>query len=196
MKGYGLGLNLDHLLKNYWKRQRIFPKGGKCLKIAFVVGRGVKQGDTTSPMIFNIMVDAVVWAMLDVVYSQQESQHDMGCAAGERILVFYADDGRIVGRYHEWIQDALTVTVVMFSRMGLDANLKKTKVMVCTPGFIWGDWGETAYKRWATGEGANFRERKRTWVSCNKCIVTVEASYLKANMARIYGICIPKMRGG
>ena len=137
---YGLGPNLDRLLNNYWKWQRIFPKGGKCLKIAFVVGRGVKQGDTTSPMIFNIMVDAVVWAMLDVVYSQQESQHDMGCAAGERNLVFYADDNRIVRRDHEWVQDTLTVTAALFRRIGIGANLKKTKTVVCMPGFIGGKW--------------------------------------------------------
>ena len=61
-------------------------------------------------------------------------------------LVIYADDGRIAGRYHEWFQDELTVKVVMLRRMGLDTNLKKTKAMVCTPGFIWGKYGNTAYK--------------------------------------------------
>ena len=48
------------------------------------------------------------------------------------------EDGRIAGRDHEWVQNALTVTVAMFRRMGLETNLEKTKLMVCTPGFIWG----------------------------------------------------------
>ena len=60
----------------------------------------------------------------------------MGWAAGEIILFFYADDGRILGRDHEWVQDALTGTVAMFLRMRLEMNLRKTKAMVCTPGFI------------------------------------------------------------
>ena len=32
-------------------------------------------------------------------------------------------------------------------------------------------------------------------VSCTKCGVTVTASYLKQNTARLHGICVPKMRG-
>ena len=66
----------------------------------------------------------------------------MGWAAGERNLVFYADDGRILGQDHEWVQDALSITVAMFCRMGLETNLENTKAMVCTPGFVWGKWGE------------------------------------------------------
>ena len=48
-------------------------------------------------------------------------------------MVFYADDGQIEGQDHIWVQDALTVTVVMFIRAGLYTNLEKTKSMVCTP---------------------------------------------------------------
>ena len=57
---------------------------------------------------------------------------------GEINLVFYADDGSRIGKEHEWVQDALAVTVAMICRMGLEANIKKTKPMVCTPRFIWG----------------------------------------------------------
>ena len=61
-------------------------------------------------------------------------------AAGERNLVLYADDRRVVGRDHIWAQDALMVAVVMFRRVGLETNLEKTKALVCTPGYIWGKW--------------------------------------------------------
>ena len=97
-------------------------------------------------MIFNIVVDAVVQAVLDVVCGPQEAQHGLGWAVSERNLIFYADDGRIAGRDHMWVQDALSVTVEMFRRVGLEKNLENTKTMVCTPGFIWGKWGEKAYK--------------------------------------------------
>ena len=82
----------------------------------------------------------------------------------------------ISGQGHEWVQDALAVTVKMLLRMGIEVNLKKTKAMVCTPGFIWGKWEETSYKRREKGEGVNFRQRKRMRVSCIKCGVTVAAS--------------------
>ena len=58
-----------------------------------------------------------------------------------------------------------------------------------------GEWGDTAYKRWETGEGATFREQKKTRVSYNKCGVTVAVSYLKTHMAQIHAICIPQKRG-
>ena len=34
-------------------------------------------------------------------------------------MILYADNGRIAGWDHEWVQDALLVTVVTFQRMGL-----------------------------------------------------------------------------
>ena len=64
---------------------------------------------------------------------------------GERNLVFYSDDSRIAGQDHEWVQDALTLMVAVLRRMGIDANLENTKVMVYTSGFIRGKWGETAF---------------------------------------------------
>ena len=70
---------------------------------------------------------------------------------------FYNDDGRIAVRDHEWIQYALLVMVAMFLRMGLEKNLEKSNTMVCTPGYIRVKWGEKAYKRQATGEGATYR---------------------------------------
>ena len=54
--------------------------------------------------------------------------------AGKRNLLFYADGGRISGREQIWVQDNLTISVVMFRRMGLEKNLEKTKALVCTPG--------------------------------------------------------------
>ena len=79
----------------------------------------------------------MVRALIDVVCIPQEAQHFMGWADGEINLMFCTDDGSISGRDCEWVQDALTVTVSMFYRMGIDANLKKTKVVVFTPRLIW-----------------------------------------------------------
>ena len=41
-------------------------------------------------------------------------------------------------------------------------NLEKTKVVVFTPGFIWGHIGKVTYKKRVTGGGGAFQERKRT----------------------------------
>ena len=158
LRGYRIGLNLSQILYNYWKRHQIVSKVVKCLGAASVTGRGVTQGNPEPPMIFNIVVYAVVRAVLEEVCSLQEAQNGMGWAVGERNLVFYADGRRIGGRYHEWVQDALTVMIDIFQRMGMEMNLGKTKAMVCIPMFIWGKWGELAYKRRKIGEKETFME--------------------------------------
>ena len=55
--------------------------------------------------------------------------------------------------------------VDMFCRVRLETILEETKATVFTPGFVWGQIGEEAYKRRATSEGATFQERKQTRVS-------------------------------
>ena len=101
-------------------------------------------------MIFYIVVDAVVQEVLDVVCGPQEAHHGLGWAAGEIYLISYSNDGRIVGQDHEWVQDALLLTVAIFLKIGLEKNLVKTNTMVCTPGFIWGKWWGGVVK--ATGD--------------------------------------------
>ena len=45
----------------------IVPKSGKCLGTAFGTGIEVTQGNPTYPMLFNIVVDVVVQAVLEVI---------------------------------------------------------------------------------------------------------------------------------
>ena len=87
-------------------------------------------------MIFNIVVNEVVQAVLEELCIPQEAQHGMGWAAGERNIVFYVDDRRIAVQDHEWVHYSMTVAVAIFRRMGLEMNLGKTKAVDSTPGFV------------------------------------------------------------
>ena len=136
LQGYGMGPDLAILLSHCWGSQHIVPKVGRFLGKVFGMGRGVTQRDPASPMIFNIMVDAVVRAVLEEVCGPQGSQYGEVWAPGEKNLVFYVDDVLIAGREHIWVQDAMTMTVGFFWQMGLENNTEKTKSMVCTPGFL------------------------------------------------------------
>ena len=69
LRGNGMGLKLSRRLNNYWERKRISPKSGKCLGTSFGIERRLEEGDSAYPIIFNIVVDTVVWAVLDVVCS-------------------------------------------------------------------------------------------------------------------------------
>ena len=77
-------------------------------------------------MIFNIVLDAVARAVLVEVFAPQEAQYGLVLAAGERNMVFYVDYGQISGRYPIWVQDAHTLMVVMFKRVGLETNPERT----------------------------------------------------------------------
>ena len=142
------------------------PKSGQFLGRPFGTGQKVTQGDPVSTIILNIVVYAVVRAVLEEVFRPQEAQNGLGCTVGERNQVFYADDGQV----------AREGTRLGSGRIGGDGRhvsqgwagdkLGKTKAMVYTLGLIWGHTGEEAYKRRATREGEKFQEKKCTRISC------------------------------
>ena len=70
-EGVWLGPNMAHLLTNYCYRQSIVSKSGKFLGEAFQTGIVVTQYDPVSLTIFNIVVDAMVREVLDVVCRPQ-----------------------------------------------------------------------------------------------------------------------------
>ena len=74
------------------------------------------------------------------------------------------------------------VTVAMLCTMVLDANLEKTRVLVCILKFIWNGGGRSHIRDVQRGR-SEFRERKRMWVSCTECSVRAATSYLKTHMA-------------
>ena len=127
LREYSMVKNMACLINHHWDNLIFVPRVERFLGTAFVTGRGVIKGNLASSMIFNIMVNTVVIVVLEIVCGPHEARHGMGWATGERNLVFYADDGKITGRYHIWVQDVLTVTVVMLRRGGIDTNLKKDK---------------------------------------------------------------------
>ena len=136
------------------------PKAGKFFVHPFRTERRVKQGYPVSPTIFNVVVDAVAREVLLEVCRPQEAQHGFGWLVGKHNICFYADDRRIAGHNPIWVHKALTAIVRMFERLVLLKNLSKTKSMVCTWGFIWGQHGSEEYRQRATGEGPTFWERK------------------------------------
>ena len=98
LKGYRLGPNMAQLLGHYWQKKKIVPKAGKFLIHLFGTGCGVTQGYPALPMGFNTVVDSVVREVLVEVCGPQEAHHRIGWELGERNLIFYADEGKIVGR--------------------------------------------------------------------------------------------------
>ena len=57
---YGAGPREFRLLRTYWSRLRMVAKAGGYYGVEFKGARGVTQGDSLYPTIFNVVVDAVV----------------------------------------------------------------------------------------------------------------------------------------
>ena len=182
-----MGKIMVRLIAHPWDNLMCVSKVKSSMGNLFVMGRGVTQGDPASPMIFNIVVDAVVRATLEVFCGPQEARHGVGWVAGKHNLIFCMDNRRIGGRDHIWVQYALTVSVAMFRRMVLGKNLDKTKALVCTPRYIWGECIEVAYKCRSTRDVETFGERKQARLSFKICGVTVAASSLRGHMVRQHG---------
>ena len=51
LRGYGLGLNLQRILKHLWGKKEMVTNAGKCFGQPFGKERGVNQGDPFSPTI-------------------------------------------------------------------------------------------------------------------------------------------------
>ena len=62
---------------------------------AFKGERGVTQGNTLSPTIFNVVVDTVVRHWVTGVIADAEERGDMGKEGRHQAALFYSDDGMV-----------------------------------------------------------------------------------------------------
>ena len=62
--GYRMDQNMACFIAHHWDNQQFVPRARFFLGKDFVTGRGVTQVDPASPMIFNIVVGALVREVL------------------------------------------------------------------------------------------------------------------------------------
>ena len=105
---------MRRLLREYRDKSTMVARAGGYYGTGFKGERGVPQGDPLSPIIFNVLVDAVVrhWG-----HTGGEGGRDAG-GAGERGRhqsdLFYADDGMVVSSDPRWLQWAFSTLVGLF----------------------------------------------------------------------------------
>ena len=121
LKAYGLGPNIHSLIESVWEWELLVPKSIDCFGNSFHAHWGIQQGDVLSPVIFNIVVDAVIREWLACVDASFLTGLD---------AFFYANDGHLVGDNPDMLQEGLNIIVELFRRMGLEMNSNKTKAMI------------------------------------------------------------------
>ena len=95
LKGYGVGVRVQRMLREYWDRMTMVTRAGGYYGKGFKGGRGVTQGDPLSPTIFNVVVDAVVRQWLTITVTEAENRRKRGREGRHQAALFYADDGML-----------------------------------------------------------------------------------------------------
>ena len=118
MRKYGVEPRICRYVKETWNEQMFLLRQAGFYSEPIDVQRGCTQGDIDSPVIFNLVVDAVIRAA--------KAERDYG----KTRLCFYADNGLLENKVPSELQRDLDLIVDLFERMGLRTNQMKTKFMV------------------------------------------------------------------
>ena len=118
LEKYGVGPNIRNYIYNIWDKQIFILRQAEFYSDTIDVDHGCTQGDVDSPIIFNIIIDAVLRS-----WKNSENFHESDSC-------FYADDGLIQHPDPDALQSDLNEIIKLFSKMGLKPNATKTKFMV------------------------------------------------------------------
>jgi exonuclease III len=180
--GYGVGPRLCTLIQQFWNQFILIPKSVGYYGTPFHPERGIPQGDITSPIIFNILVDCVLreW------YRLLEDPTILS-------VYFYADDGRLSGYSPTAIQFGLDLFQDLFSRIGLHFNAKKTKTMISINPSPYRWLSTEAFKRRYDHTLPTFKQRKVMRITCQLCNHSMQTGYLEQHMLSQHGILQPPL---
>ena len=176
LQQYGLGPNLLGLLSTFWHKLQVVPRQGGFYGKPIKSDRGVTQGDPLSPIVFNVVVDAVV--------REFRSRPNFGTLS----TLFYADDGWVAGFDSELVQQGMDTLSDLFSRMGLMMNAAKTKAMIGFPGVAVHTLSTHAYFRRLSGVGETYLECKRRKVLCSECGKELQEGSLAHHLLALHNV--------
>ena len=187
MKHYKVGPNLRRYINTIWEDQQFILKQGGFFSTPIDVGRGCTQGDTNSPIIFNLIIDAVIrtWKT-DLEFAESRA-------------CFYADDGLLEHTDPSKLQIDLDRIISLFAKVGLIANDKKTKFMIvrgaAAPKAL---NHETYNRRWRKGTARTklgmgaYDTWRRKNISCDICGKIVTNGAIKRHMETQHNIVSQK----
>ena len=118
LEARGAGPRMLALLKLYWDMQLIVCRQNGFHGPSFRPGRGTTQGGLFSPTFFNLVIDQVIryWLSRTIEDDPDDAALNglQGHTVRDLLIAFYANDGLISTRDHQWLQDSLTLLVTFF----------------------------------------------------------------------------------
>jgi Reverse transcriptase (RNA-dependent DNA polymerase) len=108
-----------------WEGAIVAPRAGGVYGLQVPISAGVQQGNVISPMLFNLVVDAILWQTDHLMPDLQERVQK----------IFYANDGRTGGEDADEVQEVQDVVDNLFECIGLFVNTGKTVTMTSAQQF-------------------------------------------------------------
>ena len=143
LKEMGIPDHLTYLLKNLYAGQETTVRTGHGTTDWFQIGKGVRQGCTLSPCLFNLYAEYIMRnAGLD------ETQAGIKTAGRNINNLRYADDTTLMAESEE-LKSLLMKVKEESEKVGLKLNIQKTKIMASGPITSWQIDGETVVQ-WQT----------------------------------------------
>ena len=86
-----------------------------------------------SPILFNVVVDAVIHHWLTLVVPTEEGMELLGLLIQDLEVYFYSNDGLVASTQPERLQSLFNVLTCLFDRVFLITNMQKAVIMAFQP---------------------------------------------------------------
>ena len=128
LKERGIPDHLICLLRNLYAGQEATVRTGHGTTDWFQVGKGVRQGCTLSPCLFNLYAEYIMRNT-----GLEEAQAGIKIAGRHLNNLRYADDTTLMAESEEELKSLLMKVKEESEKVGLKLNIQKTKIMVSGP---------------------------------------------------------------
>ena len=123
VKEYNIGGNFLAILQQIYNGNKIYIKLADGLVEPFETTVGVKQGCVFSPILFNLYINKICSIFDQSCDPVQLNNMNLNC-------LLWADDLFLVSKTARGLQNSINKMHQFYSSVGLEVNIKKTKVMV------------------------------------------------------------------
>ena len=138
LKEMGIPDHLTCLLRNLYAGQEAAVRTGRGTTDWFQIGKGVRQGCTLSPCLFNFYTEYILRNA-----GLEEAQVGVKIAGRNISNLRYADDTTLMAESEEELKSLLIKVKEESEKVGLKLNMQKTKIMTSGPITSWEIDGET-----------------------------------------------------
>ena len=138
LKGTEIPDHLTCILRNLYEVQEVTVRTGHGTTNWFQIGKGVCQGCTLSPCLFNFYAEYIMRNA-----GLEEAQAGIKNARRNINNLRYADDTTLIAESEEELKSLLMKMKEESEQVGLKLNIQKTKIMAFGPITSWQIDGET-----------------------------------------------------